>query len=230
MKAFLVAAAAIAVCGSAAYAVDNCSHGCRLALLRDPDFAQIRLARNDEPAPSARPQQSRSRYRESRQAVFVRGGYVFAAGGTGLADGAGTATYGGGYRRYFSETSPFSVEAEFVYQKDTDPVTIGVGIETATLRYVGGLASLRWDGPRFAGPFRPYVSGGFGPMQVKSKLDDGVTPLENADIGLGYVGRVGVSAPLGKAISVELGYRFLGGSNDEAVNTHAAEAGLVYRF
>jgi opacity protein-like surface antigen len=228
MKILLSAAAASALCATAAFAVDQCSDGCRLALLRDPDAAQMRMARDEQrAAPPRRPE--KPRYRESRQAVFVRGGYVFAAGGSGLADGEGVAAYGAGYRRYFDAASRFSVEVEAAYLKDSDPVTIGVGLETATLRYISGLASLRWDGPKF-GAFTPFVSGGFGPTQVKTRLDDGVTPLEDADFGLGYVGRLGVSAPLFKAVSVEAGYRFYGATNDAAVNTHAAELGLVYRF
>lgn len=228
MKVIMVAAAASAALGASAFAVDKCSSGCRLAMLRDPEVSQMRLARNDERA-APRESVRKSRYRESRQAAFIRGGYVFASGGTGLADGAGAATYGAGYRRYFSENSPFSIEAEAVYQKDMDPVTIGVGVETASLRYISGLASLRWEAPKF-GAFTPFISGGFGPTQVKTRLDDGLTPLEDADIGLGYVGRVGVSAPLFKRVSVEAGYRFLGATNDSGVNTHAAEFGLVYRF
>lgn len=229
MKALMFAVAASAICATAAFAVDQCSDGCRLALLRDPAAADLRVARSDAArAPSE--SERRPRYRESRQAVFLRAGYVFAAGGPGLADGAGAASWGAGYRRRFGPNSPFSVEAEAIYMKDSDPVTIGVGVETASLRFVSGLASLRWDGPEFAGRLRPYLSGGFGPTQVKTRLDDGVTPLEDADIGLGYVARAGVSAPLFRRASVEAGYRYLGATNDAAVGTHAAELGLVYRF
>lgn len=228
MRIFCATAAA-AVCATAAYAVDTCgAGGCRMPMLRDPDIREMRVAQG-QGAPAAEPRPNRSRYRESRQAVFVRGGYAFASGGSGLADGAGAPAYAAGYRVKLKEGSAFSFEGEMIYQKDSDPVTIGVGIEQATVRSITGLSSVRWDGPKL-GAFTPFVSGGFGPAHVKSKLDNGVTPLTDSSVELGYGGRIGVAAPLFRNVSVEAGYRYLGATNDDAVKTHSAEIGLAYHF
>jgi opacity protein-like surface antigen len=198
-----------------------------MAFLRDPEIGQARTG--VAASPGRQVTERRGRYQESRQAAFVRGGYSFAAGGSGLANGAGAPLFAAGWSHRLGERSDFSFEGEFIYQKDQDPVTIGVGVETATVRSITGLASLRWDGPKW-GPVRPYVSGGFGPAHVKTRLDNGVAPLTASDIELGYGARVGVSAPLSRRFALEAGYRFLGASNAAAVNTHSVEAGLVYRF
>jgi opacity protein-like surface antigen len=224
MRLFVISAAAAVIAG-AAFAETISDGGRRLALLRDRDMKEMRLAKADD-APRL---ERRSRYRESRQAAFVRGGYAFAAGGAGLADGKGAPVFAAGYKTKLSERSDFSFEGELIYQKDKDPVTIGIGVEEATLTAMTALASLRWDGPQF-GPVRPYVSGGFGPARVKTKLDDGISPLTDSSIELGYGGRVGVVRPLFRNVDVEAGYRFLGATNDNAANTHTLEIGFSYRF
>lgn len=237
MKHAILIAAAMAgasiLGASGAVAVDKCKgSGCglSLALLRDRDAKEMKVA-----APSRKPQQqAEQRYggpalREGpTKAFFVRGGYTLAASGGGLADGKGANLYSGGYRSRISRSWPLSLEAEVIFQRDKDDVIIGVGQEEATRRAITGLVSLRYDGFRF-GKFTPYFSGGVGPAQVKSQIDDGFTPISDSNIELGYQARVGLSYPLTRKFGVEAGYRLLGATNDD-IKTHSAEIGLNYRF
>lgn len=199
---------------------------CRFAMLRDSDMESMRLA---QATPSGGGDYRRPSLREGRnEALFVRGGYSFAASGQGLANGAGAPLYAVGYRTPIREGLPLSFEAEVVFQRDKDPVIIGLGQEEATRRAISGLASLRYDAPKF-GPVTPYFSGGFGPVHVKTEIDDGVTPISDSKIELGYGARVGVAMPLTRSASVEAGYRLLGATND-GIKTHSAEIGLSVRF
>lgn len=215
-----------------AVAVDQCKGsncGLSLALLRDRDAKDMKIA-----PPSRKPQQAgrhnaKPALRDGlTKAFFIRGGYTLAASGAGLADGKGALIYSGGYRSRISREWPLSLEAEVIFQRDKDDVIIGVGQEEATRRAISGIISLRYDGFRF-GDFTPYVSGGFGPSQVKTQIDDGFTPLSDSNIELGYQARVGVSYPLTRRFAVEAGYRLLGATNDD-IKTHSGEIGLNYRF
>ncbi|MEZ5920763.1 MAG: outer membrane beta-barrel protein [Parvularculaceae bacterium] len=227
MKKIAAAIILTTLSGASAYAAANGPF--KVALLRDNDLKEMRLAQADAASPYRRAAPSRSRLRDGpRPAIFVRGGYSFAASGPSLADGAGTQIYSAGYRVPLSARAPVSVEAEVVFQRDRDTVLIGLGQEEATRRAISGLVSVRYDGPHF-GPFRPFVSGGFGPVQVKSTIDNGVTPIEDSSIELGYVGRVGLVLPITDRWSAEAGYRFLGATNDD-VKTHSAELGLSWSF
>ncbi|MFN3959109.1 MAG: porin family protein [Parvularculaceae bacterium] len=231
MKAIAAFAAAGAIGAGGAFAVDQCETNCglSLALLRDRDQREMKLA-----GPSLKPAQAGARTErpalreEPTKAFFVRGGYTAFASGGGLADGKGANLYSGGYRSRISQQWPLSLEAEVAFQRDKDTVIIGLGQEVATRRAISGLVSMRYDGPRF-GRFTPYFSGGMGPAQVKTRLDDGVTPLENSNIELAYQARVGVAYPLTKKFALEAGYRLLGATNDD-IKTHTAEIGLNYRF
>lgn len=226
MKLIVGTVAAGTLFASAAYGVGCGDGSCKFAMLRDNDMDEMRLAQATSPdAGSYR----RPALREGRnEALFVRGGYSFAASGQGLADGAGAPLYAVGYRTPIREGLPLSFEAEVVFQRDKDPVIIGVGQEEATRRAISGLASLRYDGPKF-GPVTPYFSGGFGPVHVKTEIDDGFTPIADSKIELGYGARVGVAMPLTRSASVEAGYRLLGATND-GIKTHSAEIGFSYRF
>lgn len=233
MKIAIAALAAASVFAGAAWSVEACrgdaACGARLSFLRDPALSDMRFAKDEQGGGAESPRRRKPSLRDADEAIFVRGGHTFAAGGSGgLADGKGAQLYSVGYRTRIREGLPLSFEAEVVYQKDSDPVIIGLGQETATRRAISGLASLRWDGPKF-GPIRPYVSGGFGPVQVRTEIDDGVAPLADANIELGYGARVGVSAPLFRNVSIEAGYRLLGATNDD-IKTHSAEIGLSYHF
>lgn len=231
--ASLIAAAAAASLAGAggAVAVDRCDKNCGLsiALLRDRDQKEMKLA-----GPSRKTEREEIRNggpalrEEPSKAFFVRGGYTPFSSGAGLVDGKGALLFSGGYRSRISQTLPLSLEAEVAFQRDRDIVTIGLGQEEATRRAISGLVSLRYDGFKF-GNFTPYFSGGMGPAQVKSRLDDGVTPIESSNIELAYQARVGVSYPLTKKFAVEAGYRLLGATNDD-IKTHTAEIGLNYRF
>jgi opacity protein-like surface antigen len=224
-------AGAGAVTASGAFAVDNCKKNCglSLALLRDRDQKEMKLA-----GPNRKPERTETRYGkpalrdEPTKAFFVRGGYTAFASGQGLADGKGALLYSGGYSSRISREWPLSLEAEVVFQRDKDDVIIGVGQEEATRRAISGVVSLRYDGFKF-GNFTPYFSGGVGPAQVKTQIDDGVTPLADSNIELAYQARVGVSYPLSKKFALEAGYRLLGATNDD-IKTHSAEIGLNYRF
>jgi len=221
------------VAGGSALGVENCRDkancGLSLALLRDRDLKEMKVA-----APNRKPEREAPRYGKPAlrddfsKSFFVRGGYTLAASGQGLADGKGANLYAGGYRSRISQSWPLSLEAEVLFQRDKDTVIIGVGQEEATRRAITGLVSLRWDGPKF-GSFTPYFSGGVGPAQVKSQIDDGFTPLSDSNIELGYGARLGVSYPLTRKVAVEAGYRLLGATNDD-IKTHTAEIGLNYRF
>lgn len=230
LAAAMIGASLIGAGGAAA--VDQCKGancGLSLALLRDRDAKQMKVA-----APNRKPQQAEQRYGKPAlrdgptKAFFVRGGYTLAASGQSLADGEGAILASAGYRSRISRQWPLSLEAEVVFQRDKDDVIIGVGLEEATRRAITGLVSLRYDGFRF-GNFTPYFSGGVGPAQVKREIDDGVTPLSDSNIELGYQARVGVSYPLTRKFAVEAGYGLLGATNDD-VKTHSAEIGLNYRF
>jgi opacity protein-like surface antigen len=228
----LVSATVLAVLSAGAAFAVSCEEGaCRASWerLRDKDIDNMRLAMADEPASSRYESDGRPALREGRsQSFFVRGGYSFAASGPGLADGAGANSYAVGYQTKIRDGLPLKFEAEVVYQKDKDPVIIGVGQEEATRRAITGLASLRYDAPRF-GPVQPYFSGGFGPVHVKTQIDDGVTPISDSKIELGYGARLGVMFPLTDRFSVDAGYRLLGATNDD-IKTHTAEIGLSWRF
>jgi opacity protein-like surface antigen len=227
------AAGAAAIGAGGAYGVEKCRDGSNcglsLALLRDRDAGEMKVA-----APGKKPARAERRYGrpalrdEPTKAFFVRGGYTLAASGQSLADGKGANLYSAGYRSRISRTWPLSLEAEVVFQRDKDDIVIGVGLEEATRRAISGLVSLRYDGPKFAN-FTPYFSGGVGPAHVKSQIDDGFTPISSSNIELGYQARVGVSYPLTKKFAVEAGYRLLGATNDD-VKSHSAEIGLNYRF
>jgi opacity protein-like surface antigen len=231
LAAALAGAAVIGAGG--AYGVDQCKDsrncGLSLALLRDRDAKDMRVA-----APNEKPQREERRYGrpalrdEPTKAFFVRGGYTVFSSGQGLVDGKGANLYSAGYRSRISQTLPLSLEAEVAFQRDKDIVIIGLGQEEATRRAITGIVSLRYDGFKF-GSFTPYFSGGMGPAQVKSRLDDGFTPIENSNIELGYQARVGLAYPLTKKFNVEAGYRLLGATNDD-IKTHTAEIGLNYRF
>jgi opacity protein-like surface antigen len=203
-----------------------------LALLRDPSFSQMRFAAAGASviAPVAAAAQERPALREDRsQAVFLRGGYSFASsGGAALADGKGAKLFAAGYRAPIGRSTPISFEGEVVWQRDKDLVTIGVGQEQATRRAISGLMSLRYDGPKL-GPVRPYVSGGVGPVHVKTEIDNGVSPLSSSNIELAYGARAGVSFPIHRNWSLDAGYRLLGATNDD-IKTHSGEIGLTYRF
>ncbi len=229
----IAAATAAVVIGAAggAFAVDDCKKNCGLsrALLRDREHNEMKLAeRNAEPAREERRYGRPALRDEPTKAFFVRGGYTPFASGNGLADGKGALLFSGGYRSRISQTIPLSLEAEVAFQRDRDTIVLGLGQEEATRRAISGLVSLRYDGFKF-GRFTPYFSGGMGPAQVKSRLDDGVTPIENSNIELAYQARVGVAYPLSRKIAVEAGYRLLGATNDD-IKTHTAEIGLNYRF
>lgn len=218
---------AAAICGASASAVEMGSF--KLAMLRDNDIDRMKIAQADEQKPQFRSaQRRRDNLREGGQTFFVRGGYSFAASGQGLADGAGAALYSAGYRARISERLPISFEGEVVFQRDKDPVLIGLGQEEATRRAITGLIGLRYDLPKF-GPVRPYVSGGVGPVHVKTEIDNGVTPLGDSNIELGYGARVGVALPITERWAFEAGYRLLGATNDD-IKTHSAEAGLSWSF
>lgn len=231
IRLMMAGAAASALGAGGAFAVEKCEKNCglSLALLRDRDQKDMKMA-----GPSLKPAPAGTRYdrpalrEEPTKAFFVRGGYTAFASGQGLADGKGANIYSGGYRSRISQEWPLSLEAEVAFQRDRDTVIIGVGQEVATRRAISGLVSLRYDGPRF-GNFTPYFSGGMGPAQVKSRLDDGFTPIESSNIELAYQARVGVSYPLTKKFALEAGYRLLGATNDD-IKTHSAEIGLNYRF
>ena len=226
-------AAAIVIGAGGAYGVDQCRDGgncgLSLALLRDRDAKDMKVA-----GPTRKPERAELRYGrpalrdEPTKAFFVRGGYTLAASGQGLADGKGANLYSAGYRSRISREWPLSLEAEVVFQRDKDDVIIGVGQEEATRRAITGLVSLRYDGFKF-GNFTPYFSGGVGPAQVKTQIDDGFTPISDSNIELGYQARVGLSYPLTRKFAVEAGYRLLGATNDD-IKTHSAEIGLNYRF
>lgn len=217
-----------------AYGVEKCRDGANcglsLALLRDRDAKDMKVA-----GPNQKPQRDEPRYgrpalrEEPTKAFFVRGGYTLFASGDGLADGKGALLYSAGYRSKISRDSPLSLEAEAVFQRDKDDVIIGVGQEEATRRAISGLVSLRYDGLQFAN-FTPYFSGGVGPVHVKTQIDDGFTPLTTGSrIELAYQARVGLAYPLTKKFNIEAGYRLLGATNDD-IKTHSAEIGLNYRF
>lgn len=226
-----IAATASLISAGGAFAIDNCQKNCglSLALLRDRDQNEMRLASASQKQEREPTRYGRPALRdEPTKAFFVRGGYTPFASGNGLADGKGALLFSGGYRSRISQQWPLSLEAEVAFQRDRDTVVIGLGQEEATRRAISGLVSLRYDGFKF-GKFTPYFSGGMGPAQVKSRLDDGVTPIESSNIELAYQARVGLSYPLTKKFAVEAGYRLLGATNDD-IKTHTAEIGLNYRF
>jgi len=231
IRLMMAGAAASALGAGGAFAVERCEKNCglSLALLRDRDQKDMKMAGPSlKPAPAGAHYERPALREEPTKAFFVRGGYTAFASGQGLADGKGANIYSGGYRSRISQEWPLSLEAEVAFQRDRDTVIIGVGQEVATRRAISGLVSLRYDGPRF-GNFTPYFSGGMGPAQVKSRLDDGFTPIESSNIELAYQARVGVSYPLTKKFALEAGYRLLGATNDD-IKTHSAEIGLNYRF
>lgn len=215
------------VAAGAAFAVEG--DQLRYAMLRDSDIDSMRLAQAGQKSVYKSSDQRRPSLRDGgAQALFVRGGYSFASSGAGLADGSGANLYSAGYRARIGNRLPISFEGEVVFQRDKDPVIIGLGQEEATRRAISGMLSLRYDGPKL-GPVRPYVSGGVGPVHVKSQIDNGVTPLATSNIELAYGARVGVALPVAKRWSVEAGYRLLGATNDD-IKTHSAELGLSYSF
>lgn len=215
------------LCATGAFAVENGNF--TLAMLRDNDIETMRIAEADSQAKYRDADQRRPSLRDGKsQALFVRGGYSFAASGGGLADGSGAPLYAVGYRARISRKIPLSFEGEVVYQRDSDPVIIGVGQEQATRRAISGLVSLRYDGPQF-GPVTPYFSGSVGPVHVRTEIDDGFTPLSDSNIELGYGARAGIALPIRDRWAVEAGYRLLGATNDD-IKTHSAEVGLTYRF
>lgn len=231
MKSTLFACSSLGLVAAvtAAYAGGNLN----VAMLRDPSFSQMRFAAAGAsviaPAAAAAAQARPSLREQPSQAFFLRGGQTFASGGgAALADGEGAKLFAAGYRARIGRSSPVSFEGEVVWQRDKDLVTIGVGQEQATRRAISGLMSLRYDGPKF-GPVRPYVSGGVGPVHVKTEIDNGVTPLASSNIELAYGARAGVSVPIRRNLSMEAGYRLLGATNDD-IKTHSGEIGLTYRF
>ncbi len=227
MKVLVGSAIAVALGAGGAYAVEAGQFN--IAMLRDSDIETMQVAQASQKSEYRSSASRRPSLREGRsQALFVRGGYSFAASGGGLANGAGAPLYSAGYRARISDRLPISFEGEVVFQRDKDPVFIGIGQEEATRRAISGLVSLRYDGPKF-GPVRPYVSGGVGPAHVKVQIDNGVTPLSDSNIELGYGARVGVAMPVNDAWAIEAGYRLLGATNDD-VKTHSAEIGISYRF
>jgi opacity protein-like surface antigen len=212
---------------SAAYAVENGPFN--VAMLRDKDVDTMQLAQANASPSRRTPEYRRPALREGKtQALFVRSGYTLAASGQGLADAKNAMLYSAGYRARISQKLPLSFEGEVVFQRDSDPVIIGVGQEQATRRAVSGLVSLRYDGPKF-GPVTPYFSGSVGPVHVRNEIDDGFTPLSDSNIELAYGARVGFALPVTRTWSVEAGYRLLGATNDD-IKTHTAELGLSYRF
>lgn len=216
-----------AVAASAAFAVEG--DQLRYAILRDSDIETMRIAQAEKKSVYKSNDQRRPGLRDgASQALFVRGGYSFASSGAGLANGAGAPLYSAGYRARIGNRLPISFEGEVVFQRDRDPVIIGIGQEEATRRAISGMLSLRYDGPKF-GPVRPYVSGGVGPVHVKTQIDNGVTPLASSNIELGYGARVGVALPVSDRWSVEAGYRLLGATNDD-IKTHSGEIGISYSF
>jgi opacity protein-like surface antigen len=231
MRLLIVSATCAALSAGAAFAV-SCEGGvCRSSWerLRDNDIDNMRLAMANGEGQPRYNGGGRPALREGRsEAFFIRGGYSFAASGQGLANGAGANSYSVGYQTKIRDGLPLKFEAELVYQKDKDPVIIGLGQEEATRRAITALASLRYDAPRF-GPVQPYFSGGFGPVHVKTQIDDGVTPISDSKIELGYGARLGVMFPLSDRFSVDAGYRLLGATNDD-IKTHTAEIGLAWRF
>lgn len=216
-----------AIAASAAFAVEG--DQLRYAMLRDSDIETMRIAQAEKKSVYKSNDQRRPGLRDgASQALFVRGGYSFASSGAGLANGAGAPLYSAGYRARIGNRLPISFEGEVVFQRDRDPVIIGIGQEEATRRAISGMLSLRYDGPKF-GPVRPYVSGGVGPVHVKTQIDNGVTPLASSNIELGYGARVGVALPVFERWSVEAGYRLLGATNDD-IKTHSGEIGISYSF
>ena len=216
-----------AVAAGAAFAVEG-DH-LRYAMLRDSDIETMRMAQAGQKSVYKSNDQRRPNLRDgASQALFVRGGYSFASSGAGLADGSGAPLYSAGYRARIGDRLPISFEGEVVFQRDRDPVIIGIGQEEATRRAISGMLSLRYDGPKL-GPVRPYFSGGVGPAHVKTQIDNGVTPLASSNIELGYGARVGVALPVNDRWSVEAGYRLLGATNDD-IKTHSGEIGISYSF
>jgi opacity protein-like surface antigen len=223
-----------ALCSAAIATAAAAGGNLNVALLRDPSFSQMRFAAAAAsalaPSATAAVTQERPALRDKRsQAVFLRGGYSFASGGgAALADGKGAKLFAAGYRARIGESSPVSFEGEVIWQRDKDLVTIGVGQEQATRRAISGLMSLRYDAPKL-GPVRPYVSGGVGPVHVKTEIDNGVSPLASSNIELAYGARAGVTFPIHRNWSLDAGYRLLGATNDD-IKTHSGEIGLTYRF
>ncbi|MGD9800104.1 MAG: outer membrane beta-barrel protein [Parvularculaceae bacterium] len=226
MKLFASAIMTTLLAGASAWAVE--SGPFQLAMLRDNDIDTMRVAQASTQSQYKYADQRRPALREASQTLFIRGGYSFAASGQGLADGAGAPLYSAGYRARISERLPISFEGEVVFQRDTDPVLIGIGQEDATRRAVSGLIGLRYDGPKF-GPVRPFFSGAVGPVHVKTQIDNGVTPLAASNIELGYGARAGLSLPVNDRWAIEAGYRLLGATNDD-IKTHSAELGVSWRF
>lgn len=202
------------VCGSAADAVR--------ARIR----AEARYAA--DPDKARRQARSGSVYNSFGQSLFLRGGYIFAAHGGGEADSSSAPLAAIGYRSKGARMGNhvWSLETEAVYARDSEDILSTVTLSGFTL---GGFLAGRWDYAT-GSPISPYASAGVGPVYIEATIADAFTEITDSTVVFGYTGRAGMEVQISDSVSLDLGYRYLGVTDDGTAGLHTAEGGLNFNF
>ena len=167
-------------------------------------------------------------YSSYGQKVFVRGGYSFAAHGTGSFSETGPLLAVGYGRPINLFGDNISIEGELVYVDNSETIDVlGLPVENS-LWGLTALASLRWQPSN--GTIAPFASFGIGPAYYDIETSGNGFEISESDLFLGYSARVGAVARLGDQFSVEAAYRYLGAALNGTFGYHTAEVGLNYEF
>jgi opacity protein-like surface antigen len=128
-----------------------------------------------------------------------------------------------------------AAEGEFVYtDNDINTSSIDPALGNASVKTYGGLANIMWAVTRL-GPVIPYVGGGVGYGGVRY----GLLGYSRTDSGLLAQVKAGLSYPVSKRISLDLGYRYLFTPKDHLLDLydvgvttrlHVVTAGVRVRF
>ena len=162
-------------------------------------------------------------------AVFIRGGYIFASHGGGGAEESDAPMAALGYRGPITSgtrQNVWSWETELFFARDSEDIA---GLFTVDGYLLNGFASIRWDYKSFSG-IGPYLSAGIGPSYIEATLSDATSSFTVSDWAFGYTGRAGVRTELSKRLSLDLGYRYLGVTDAGTAGLHAAEIGFNFDF
>lgn len=192
--------------------------------------AEARYAQNPEKPLPKKSTASGSIYDSFRPAVFVRGGYTFAADANrGLeAEGGGPSVFAG-YRSpiWMQGNNAFSVETELGLQRAPREDML------ASVDGYGALIALRWD-HAFNQNFGMFASGGVGIAYLRAYVLD---VFVEDEVTFGYNGRGGIRANLSRALSLEAAYRYTGAMGVDfglpvgvRLGSHTGEIGLDIRF
>ena len=181
-----------------------------------------------DPDKAKRQARSGSIYNSFGQSVFLRGGYIFASHGGGEADSASAPLGAIGYRSRGARMGNhvWSFESEVVYARDSEDIVADITLSGFTL---AGLLGARWEYATGT-PVSPYASVGIGPVYVEATVSDGVIEINDDTLAFGYSGRAGMEVQISNGVSVDLGYRYLGATNQGTAGLHTAEGGLNFNF